>query len=191
MFEHFSDSARKAMALANLEAQRLNHEFVGTEHLLLGLLEESTGVAAVVLRRLGMDLKQCRAQANILRPGSQPVAPGKLPQSPSGKKAIEFTIEEARLLHETEIKTQHLLLGLLRVQEGRAIEILSHFNLTPQQVRDEVLKTLAARTPRPAVMPVAVSPDDQALAELAALWPRLPRDARAALVTLARSAAGK
>jgi len=79
----------------------------------------------------------------------------------------------------------------LRVQEGRAIEILSHFKLTPPQVRDEVLKTLAARTPRPAVMPAAIAPDDQALAELAALWPRLPREARGALLTLARCAVGK
>lgn len=101
MFERFTDRARKVMALANQEAQRFNHEYVGTEHVLLGLVKEGQGVAANVLHSLGIDLKKIRLEVEkIVKSGPDMVTMGKLPQTPRAKKVIEFAIEEAlSLIH--------------------------------------------------------------------------------------------
>ena len=97
MYERFTDRARKVMQLANQEAQRFNHEYVGTEHVLLGLIKEGSGVAATVLRNMDVDLRKIRNEIEkIVQAGPEMVTMGKLPQTPRAKKVIEYAIEEAR-----------------------------------------------------------------------------------------------
>src|SRR5207244_1093646 len=125
MYERFTDRARKVMQLANQEAQRFNHEYIGTEHILLGLVKEGTGVAANVLKNLDIDLRKIRLEVEkIVQAGPDMVTMGKLPQTPRAKKVIEYSIEEARNLNHNYVGTEHLLLGLLREQEGVAAQVL-------------------------------------------------------------------
>jgi len=143
MFERFTDRARKVMALANQEAQRFNHEYVGTEHVLLGLVKEGQGVAANVLHNLGIDLKKIRLEVEkIVKSGPDMVTMGKLPQTPRAKKVLEFAIEEARNLGHNYVGTEHLLLGLLRENEGVAAQVLMNLGLKLDDVRSEVLNIL-------------------------------------------------
>ncbi len=143
MFERFTDRARKVMHLANQEAQRFNHEYVGTEHMLLGLIKEGSGVAANVLKNLEVDLRKIRNEVEkIVQAGPEMVTMGKLPQTPRAKKAIEYAIEEARNLNHNYVGTEHLLLGLLREQEGVAAQVLLNLNLKLDEVREEVLNLL-------------------------------------------------
>jgi len=145
MFERFTDRARKVMALANQEAQRFNHEYVGTEHILLGLVKEGQGVAANVLHNLGVDLKKIRLEVEkIVKSGPDMVTMGKLPQTPRAKKVIEFAIEEARNLGHNYVGTEHLLLGLLREHDGVAAQVLMNLGLKLDEVRAEVLNILGA-----------------------------------------------
>src|SRR5246127_2357860 len=143
MYERFTDRARKVMQLANQEAQRFNHEYVGTEHVLLGLIKEGSGVAANVLRNLDVDLRKIRNEVEkIVQAGPEMVTMGKLPQTPRAKKVIEYAIEEARNLNHNYVGTEHLLLGLLREQEGVAAQVLLNLNLKLDEVREEVLNLL-------------------------------------------------
>ena len=143
MFERFTDRARKVMHLANQEAQRFNHEYVGTEHMLLGLIKEGSGVAANVLKNLEIDLRKIRNEVEkIVQAGPEMVTMGKLPQTPRAKKAIEYAIEEARNLNHNYVGTEHLLLGLLREQEGVAAQVLLNLQLKLDEVREEVLNLL-------------------------------------------------
>ncbi len=143
MFERFTERARKVMLLANQEAQRFNHEYVGTEHVLLGLTKEWSGVAANVLRNLDVDLRKIRNEVEkIVQSGPEMVTMGKLPQTPRAKKVIEYAIEEARNLNHNYVGTEHLLLGLLREQEGVAAQVLMNLNLKLEEVREEVLNLL-------------------------------------------------
>ncbi len=145
MFERFTDRARKVMALANQEAQRFNHEYIGTEHILLGLIKEGSGVGANVLKNLGVDLHKVRvAVEKQVTPGLEMVAMGKLPQTPRAKKVIEYAIEEARNLNHNYIGTEHLLLGLLREQDGVAATVMMNLGLKLDQIREEVLSLLGA-----------------------------------------------
>jgi ATP-dependent Clp protease ATP-binding subunit ClpC len=145
MFERFTDRARKVMALANQEAQRFNHEYVGTEHILLGLVKEGQGVAANVLHNLQVDLKKIRLEVEkIVKSGPAMVTMGKLPQTPRAKKVIEFAIEEARNLGHNYVGTEHLLLGLLREHDGVAAQVLMNLGLKLDEVRAEVLNILGA-----------------------------------------------
>ncbi|HWE35314.1 MAG TPA: Clp protease N-terminal domain-containing protein, partial [Isosphaeraceae bacterium] len=143
MYERFTDRARKVMQLANQEAQRFNHEYVGTEHVLLGLIKEGSGVAANVLKNLDVDLRKIRNEVEkIVQAGPDMVTMGKLPQTPRAKKVIEYAIEEARNLNHNYVGTEHLLLGLLREQEGVAAQVLMNLNLKLEEVREEVLNLL-------------------------------------------------
>ncbi len=145
MFERFTDRARKVMALANQEAQRFNHEYIGTEHVLLGLVKEGSGVGANVLKNLGLDLKKIRMEVEkLVKSGPDMVTMGKLPQTPRAKKVIEYAIEEARALNHNYVGTEHLLLGLLRESEGVAAQILMNLGLKLEDVREEVLNLLGA-----------------------------------------------
>src|SRR2546425_7957434 len=143
MYERFTDRARKVMQLANQEAQRFNHEYIGTEHILLGLVKEGSGVAANVLKNLDIDLRKIRLEVEkIVQAGPDMVTMGKLPQTPRAKKVIEYAIEEARNLNHNYVGTEHLLLGLLREQEGVAAQVLMNLNLKLEEVREEVLNLL-------------------------------------------------
>jgi len=143
MFERFTDRARKVMQLANQEAQRFNHEYVGTEHILLGLVKEGSGVAANVLKNLEVDLRKIRLEVEkIVQSGPDMVTLGKLPQTPRAKKVIEYAMEEARNLNHNYVGTEHLLLGLLREQEGVAAQVLMNLGMKMEDVREEVLNLL-------------------------------------------------
>ncbi len=145
MFERFTDRARKVMALANQEAQRFNHEYIGTEHILLGLVKEGSGVGANVLKNLGVDLRKVRLEVEkLVKSGPDMVTMGKLPQTPRAKKVIEYAIEEARNLNHNYVGTEHLLLGLLREHDGVAAQVLMNLGLKLEEVREEVLNLLGA-----------------------------------------------
>jgi len=143
MYERFTDRARKVMQLANQEAQRFNHEYIGTEHILLGLVKEGSGVAANVLKNLDVDLRKIRLEVEkIVQSGPDMVTMGKLPQTPRAKKVIEYAMEEARNLNHNYVGTEHLLLGLIREQEGVAAQVLMNLGLKLEDVREEVLNLL-------------------------------------------------
>ncbi|MDX2200641.1 MAG: ATP-dependent Clp protease ATP-binding subunit [Phycisphaerae bacterium] len=145
MFERFTDRARKVMALANQEAQRFNHEYIGTEHILLGLVKEGSGVGANVLKNLSVDLRKVRLEVEkLVKSGPEMVTLGKLPQTPRAKRVIEYAIEEARNLNHNYVGTEHLLLGLLREQDGVAAQVLMNLGLRLEEVREEVLNLLGA-----------------------------------------------
>ncbi len=145
MYERFTDRARKVMALANQEAQRFNHEYIGTEHILLGLVKEGSGVGATVLKNLDLDLRKVRLEVEkLVKSGPDMVTMGKLPQTPRAKKVIEYAIEEARNLGHNYVGTEHLLLGLLRERDGVAAQVLMNLGLKLEEVREEVLNLLGA-----------------------------------------------
>ncbi len=145
MFERFTDRARKIMALANQEAQRFNHEYIGTEHILLGLVKEGSGVGATVLKNLDVDIKKLRLEVEkLVKSGPDMVTMGKLPQTPRAKKVVEYVIEEARTLNHNYVGTEHILLGLLRESEGIAAQVLMNLGLKLEDVRQEVLNLLGA-----------------------------------------------
>ena len=145
MFERFTDRARKIMALANQEAQRFNHEYIGTEHILLGLVKEGSGVGATVLKNLDVDIKKLRLEVEkLVKSGPDMVTMGKLPQTPRAKKVVEYAIEEARTLNHNYVGTEHILLGLLRESEGIAAQVLMNLGLKLEDVRQEVLNLLGA-----------------------------------------------
>ena len=143
MFERFTERARRVMALANHEAQRFNHEYIGTEHILLGLLKEGSGVGPNVLKSIDVDLHKVRMEVEKrVKSGPEMVTMGKLPKTPRAKKVLEYAVEEARNLNHNYIGTEHLLLGLLREQDGVAAQVLMNLGLKLDEVREEVLKLL-------------------------------------------------
>lgn len=138
--ERFTYRARNVMELAKQEAYRFNHEYIGTEHILLGLLREDSGVAANALKDLGVDLGIARIEVeNIICFGPDLVTIGKLPRTPRARNAIAFAIEEAKALGDREVGTGHLLLGLIREKEGVAAQVLMNLGLKPELVRERVL----------------------------------------------------
>lgn len=145
MFDRFTDRARKVMALAREEARRFNHEYIGTEHILLGLVKEGSGVAANVLQNLDIELKKIRLEVEkIVQSGSDLVSVGQLPFTPRVKKVLEYAMEEARALGHNYIGTEHLLLGLLREQEGVAAQVLLNLGVKLEDVREEVIGLLGS-----------------------------------------------
>ena len=154
MFERLTDRARKVMALANQEAQRLNHELIGTEHILLGMLKEGTGTGFTTLETLNVDFDSIRTGIHWLsKPGPDLVSMGKLPQTPSTKKAIECAIVEARSLGHNYLGTEHLLLGLLREGGGVAAQVLDRLDLKVDNVRSQVVQVLDILKPSPTKCP--------------------------------------
>ncbi len=143
MFERFTDRARTIMRLANQEALRFNHEYLGTEHILLGLVKEGSGIGSCVLRHLGIDLPKIRLEVDKrLTSGPDTVTMGKLPQTPRAKKVVEYAIEEARKLDHNYVGTEHLLLGICRETEGLAAEVLKSLGATLEVVRKNVTNLL-------------------------------------------------
>ncbi len=180
MFERFTDRSRKVMALANQEAQRFNHEYIGTEHILLGLIKEGSGVGANVLKNLGVDFAGIRAEVGkLVKPGPDKCLMGKLPQTLQAKQVIEFAIQEARSLNHNYVGTEHLLLGLLRVQDDVAAQILANLGLTPEACRRELVDLLGkGENPSPTESTLAVSIDatdefiHNAIRQLSLAWDR-------------------
>ena len=146
-FDKFTERARRVMTLAQQEALRFRHDAVGPEHLLLGLVRETEGVAAKVLANLGGEPGAVRAAIEArLTPGEQPVR-GSIDLSRDGKRALERAVAEARSLKHHYIGTEHLLLGLLREPEGVVVDVLADCYITPDLVRDETTRILSS--PRP------------------------------------------
>lgn len=140
MYERFTDRARKVMRLANQEARRFNHKYLGTEHILLGLVGEGSGVAANVLKNFGVDPREIRLEVKKMgQRGPDVVTLHRLPPTPGAKKVIEYSMEEARNLGHNYVGTEHILLGLLREQESVAAQVLTRFALRLEQVRAETL----------------------------------------------------
>jgi hypothetical protein len=143
MYESFTDRARKIMILANEEAKRLQHEYIGTEHILLGLSKEGSGRGVSVIQNLGVDPRRILNEIDRVIVRGLAISPnpiGKFPATPRAKKVIEFAIEEAQNLKHDYVGSEHLLLGLLRVQYGLAAVVLMNFELTVDAVRTEVAK---------------------------------------------------
>jgi ATP-dependent Clp protease ATP-binding subunit ClpC len=145
MFDRFTDRARKVMNLARQEAQKLNHDYIGTEHILLGLVQEGSGVAANVLRNLDIDLKKIRLELEkFVKSGSPTMTVGQLPFTPRAKRVLELSMEEANNLNHNYIGTEHLLLGLLREHDGYAARVLMSLGVKLEDVREEVMEILGA-----------------------------------------------
>ncbi len=148
MFDNFTERARKVLGLARQEAQKFNHEYIGTEHMLLGLILEGSGVAANVLRNMEIDLRKIRLEIEkLVQQGPQMVtAPGKLPFTPRAKRVIDLAKAEASQLGHEHIGTEHLLLGLLKENEGIAAQVLLNLGVRLEEVREEVLDLLGQDT---------------------------------------------
>ncbi len=145
MFDRFTDRAKKVMNLARQEAQRFNHEYLGTEHILLGLVQEGSGVAANVLKQMQIDLDKIRVEVEkIVKTGPSMVTMGQLPFTPKAKKVLELSLEEASNLGHNYIGTEHILLGLIKENEGIAAQVLMNLGVKLEDVREEVLDFLGA-----------------------------------------------
>src|SRR5450756_2649397 len=148
-FDKFTDRARKVLTLAQDEAQRFNHNYIGTEHLLLGLVREGEGVAARVLENMNVELPKVRTAVEfIIGRGDRPVV-GEVGLTPRAKRVIELAIDEARHLGHNYIGTEHLLLGLLHEGEGVAASVLESFGVTLEQARTETTRVLTQNLSRP------------------------------------------
>ncbi|MDP2939597.1 MAG: ATP-dependent Clp protease ATP-binding subunit [Candidatus Omnitrophota bacterium] len=148
MFNRFTERARKVVILAKEEARRFNHDYIGTEHILLGLVREGEGVAAAVLQKLGLNLETIRLEVEkLVQPGPATQVLGDIPFTPRSKKTLELSAEEARALGHNYIGTEHLLLGLLREGEGVAAQVLINLGLDLNRVRSEVMNLLGSATP--------------------------------------------
>jgi prophage maintenance system killer protein len=142
MFQRFTDRARQVVFLAQEEARRLNHHYIGTEHLLLGLIHEGEGVAAKALEGLGISLAAVRAQVEQIIGHGQSAPTGHIPFTPRAKKVLEGSLREALQLGHNYIGTEHLLLGLLREGEGVAAQVLARFGVDHARLREQVLGLL-------------------------------------------------
>ncbi|OGX40103.1 MAG: hypothetical protein A3G91_04190 [Omnitrophica WOR_2 bacterium RIFCSPLOWO2_12_FULL_50_9] len=148
MFNRFTERARKVIVYAKEEARRFNHDYIGTEHLLLGLVREGEGVAAAVLQKLGVDLETIRIEVEkLVQPGPQTQVLGDIPFTPRSKKALELSAEEARALGHNYIGTEHLLLGLVKEGEGMAYRVLLNLGLDLAKLRNEVMELLGSGIP--------------------------------------------
>ncbi len=148
MFNRFTERARKVIILAKEETKRFNHDYIGTEHILLGLIREGEGVASAILQNMGLSLDKIRLEIEkLVQPGPATVISGDIPFTPRAKRVIELSMEEARSLGHNYIGTEHLLLGLLREGEGVAAQVLLSLGLDLNKVRNEVMELLGQGIP--------------------------------------------
>jgi len=150
MFDRFTERARRVMTLARQEAQGLDNDFIGTEHVLLGLVSAGDGVAVQALKGLGLDLARVRAETErLVERGREKVTARQLPFTPRVKRVLERALEEALDLGHNHIGTEHLLLGLIRERDGPAAIVLENLGIRAELVRAEVLDRFAAGPPTP------------------------------------------
>ena len=148
MFEKFTERARKVMGIARQEAERLNHDYIGTEHILLGLVREGTGVAANVLENVGVEIEKIKLEVEKrVKQGPNMVTLGHLPFTPRAKRVLELAYEEARALEHDYVGTEHLLLGLLREGEGMAAQILNDLGLKHDEIKTEIADMIGPKAP--------------------------------------------
>ena len=151
MFEKFTDKARRVVVLAQEEAKLLNHNYIGTEHILLGLIHEGEGVAAKALEALGINLEQVREQVQDIIGQGQQSPSGHIPFTPRAKKVLELSLREALQLGHSYIGTEHLLLGLIREGEGVAAQVLTKLGADTNKVRQQVIQLLSGYQGKEAV----------------------------------------
>jgi ATP-dependent Clp protease ATP-binding subunit ClpA len=149
MFERFTDRARRVVVLAQEEARMLNHNYIGTEHILLGLIHEGEGVAAKALESLGISLEAVRQQVEEIIGQGQQAPSGHIPFTPRAKKVLELSLREALQLGHNYIGTEHILLGLIREGEGVAAQVLVRLGANLIRVRLEVIQLLHGSRPEP------------------------------------------
>ncbi|MDR1152206.1 MAG: AAA family ATPase, partial [Bifidobacteriaceae bacterium] len=144
MFERFTDRARRVIVLAQEEARLLNHNYLGTEHILLGLIHEGEGVAAKALESMNISLEAVRAQVqDIIGEGQQAPSGSHIPFTPRAKRVLELTLREALQLGHNYIGTEHILLGLIREGEGVAAQVLTKLGADLARVRQQVIELLS------------------------------------------------
>lgn len=160
-FAKFTERARKVLTLAQEEAQRLQHNYIGTEHLLLGLVREGEGVAVKVLNNLGVELQQIRKAIEFIIGRGDRDAPGEVGLTPRAKHAIELAVDEARRLNHHYVGTEHMLLGLLR-GEGIAAGVLENLGVKLEKARAEILQVLAQMQGDAAPTPTSSEPGESA-----------------------------
>ena len=141
-FDRFTGRARKVLTLAQEEANRFQHNYIGTEHLLVGLISEGDGVAAKVLRRMGVNLYEVRRDVEAIIGRGDRIVLGNIGLTPRAKKVIALAVDEARRLNHTSIGTEHLLLGLVREGEGIAAGVLASLGVELEQVRAKTTRLL-------------------------------------------------
>jgi ATP-dependent Clp protease ATP-binding subunit ClpA len=147
VFERFTERARQVVVLSQDEARQLGHNYIGTEHLLLGLLREEEGIAARVLESLRVDLDGARERVGEVVGRGDEVRAGQIPYTPRAKRTLELALDETQALGEHFVATEHLLLGLVRLDEGVAARVLLDFDVDAATVRSEVLRAIGP-TPR-------------------------------------------
>src|ERR1700733_8829931 len=174
MFERFTDRARRVVVLAQEEARMLNHNYIGTEHILLGLIHEGEGVGAKALESLGISLEAVRQQVEEIIGQGQQVPSEEVPFTPRAKKGLELSLGEALQLGHTYIGTEHILLGLIREGDGVAAQVLVKLGANLNQVRQQVITLVSGHQPQPdRLLPQASAPVTGVQARLDALEARL------------------
>jgi ATP-dependent Clp protease ATP-binding subunit ClpC len=143
VFERFTDRARRVVVLAQQEARMLNHNYIGTEHILLGLLHEGDGVAAIALEALGVSLEEARREVETIIGHGQSAPTGHIPFTPRAKKVLELALKEALEIGHNYIGTEHILLGILREGEGVGAQVLEKLGASLEGVREKVIEILS------------------------------------------------
>jgi hypothetical protein len=149
MFERFTEQARTAVVLAQEEARTLKHSYIGTEHILLGVLREQEGVAARMLESLGVTVERVRANVVLIVGTGEEVTSGMIPFTAHAKTVLELALREAMNLGHRQIGVEHIMLGLLREKKGVAFRILADFDADPEKIRNEVIRVAAAAPAEP------------------------------------------
>jgi ATP-dependent Clp protease ATP-binding subunit ClpA len=153
MFERFTDRARRVVVLAQEEARMLNHNYIGTEHILLGLIHEGEGLAAKALESLGISLDAVRQQVEEIIGQGQQAPSGHIPFTPRAKKVLELSLREALQLGDNYIGTEHILLGLIREGDGVAAQVLVRLGAELNRVRQQVIQLISGEQPQPGRQP--------------------------------------
>lgn len=153
MFERFTERARQVVVLAQDEARLLKHNYIGTEHLLLGLIREEEGLAARVLKSLAVDLGYVQKQTRAIIGEGDSVLEGQIPFTPRARKVLDLALREALTLGHSYIGTEHILLGLARENEGVAMRILLDLDADAEKIRNEIIRVLSGPGRKQAVKP--------------------------------------
>jgi ATP-dependent Clp protease ATP-binding subunit ClpC len=179
MHDKFTERVRKVIYLAREEAARLQHDYIGTEHLLLGVIREGEGIAATVLNNLGLDLDRIRQEVeNMVSPSGGTMTIGEIPFTPRAKRVLELAVEEARTLGHNYVGTEHLLLGLIREGEGVAAKVLLELGVDRKRVREETLKLLGGTPSSPGAQEREERPETPALNQFGRDLTQLAREGK-------------
>jgi ATP-dependent Clp protease ATP-binding subunit ClpC len=190
VFERFTERARRVVVLAQEEARTLGHDYIGTEHLLLGLLREEDGVAARVLTDRGIAVELARAQIIAVKGSGAGIVAGQVPFTPRGKRVLEASLREALALGHDYIGTEHILLGLVRETDGVAARILLERDVDAEKIRREVMRVLsasggrAADAPQPSPQFTDAPPVASGIPELFGIAATIARDESRSVIEL-------